>query len=174
MPFRSPKAPLFISVALGVFFFDQITKRIIEEQLFLHEAVPVIPGFFQIVRVHNRGAAFGILRDLPETVTTPLFLSIGTLALAVLLLLVRRVPPQEKLVLVALAGITGGAVGNLWDRIRLGYVIDFLDVYVKQYHWPAFNLADSSISLGVTYLLLRSLFGRDPFAPREPHPEEAR
>lgn len=161
---RSPKAIPFLTVFTAVLTLDQITKRIIERTFLLHEALPVIPHFFQIVRVHNRGAAFGIMRDLPEAITTPLFLSIGVLAIVVLLYLLRRVSPRDIGVLMALGGIAGGAAGNLWDRIRLGYVVDFLDFYYKSYHWPAFNVADSSITVGVIFLLFRSLFGTDPFS----------
>lgn len=160
--FRVPKG-IFFGVLFLVLVLDQFTKELILRHIGLHEMIPVIPGFFQIVHVHNRGAAFGILRHLPEAITTPLFLTIGALALILLFFLLRKVSPQDRTVFVALGGIAGGAVGNLLDRLRHGYVVDFLDFYLRQYHWPAFNVADSAISVGITYLVVRSLLGKDPF-----------
>lgn len=158
---------IFWVVFFAVFLLDQWTKGWIVDHLNFHDVIPVIPGFFQIVRVHNRGAAFGFLRHLPEGVTTPLFLGVGVLALLFLGILLRKVSPKDWQVLVALGGIAGGAVGNMFDRIRYGYVVDFLDFYVGKYHWPAFNIADSAISVGVAYLILRTLLGRDPFRPED-------
>jgi signal peptidase II len=159
--YRESRFYWVIGVTLTILLLDKITKTIIKETFSFHDVVVVIPGFFQIVRVHNSGGAFGILRDLPTHFTTPFFLGVGIIALLVLFHLLKTTPKEERGSLIALSAILGGAIGNLTDRIVQGYVVDFLDFFVGKYHWPAFNVADSAITCGVLYLLVVSFFKKE-------------
>jgi signal peptidase II len=144
----------FYLIALGVIALDQASKQVIIRTLRLGQGIPVIPGFFDIVFVLNPGAAFGFLATLPESVRNPFFIAISAAAAVLILLYHVRYAQQRGLAGFALALILGGAVGNLLDRLRYGMVVDFLDVHIYQYHWPAFNIADSAISVGVALMLL--------------------
>jgi signal peptidase II len=144
----------FYLIALGVIALDQASKQVIIRGLRLGDGIPVIPGFFDIVFVLNPGAAFGFLATLPESVRNPFFIAISAAAAVIILLYHVRYAQQRTLASFALALILGGAVGNLLDRLRYGMVVDFLDVHIHQYHWPAFNIADSAISVGVALMLL--------------------
>lgn len=142
-------------LAIGLLLlFDQLTKWYIDTSFALGEARAVIRHFFHITYVRNPGAAFGILAD--HAVRLPFFISVSLLAVAGILWYVRRVPAHPPWQHLALGLILGGALGNLIDRVRLGEVIDFLDVHWYNYHWPAFNIADSGICVGVGILLLCS------------------
>ena len=123
----------------------------------LHESVPIVEGVFNLTYVRNTGAAFGLFADLPARVRGWLFTFVSIAALVVLVMLLRSLGPAQQAVRLALVGVLGGAIGNMIDRIRFGEVIDFLDVYWGQYHWPAFNLADSCITVGVIVMLAASL-----------------
>ena len=162
------KLSIFFGVGGVLFALDQLTKHWIVTSLTRYDTLPVIDGFFQIVRVHNTGGVFGILRNLPQGFTTPFFVVAGLVALGVLFHLLRQTPSERTGVIAALGAIFGGALGNLLDRIRHGHVVDFLDFYIGKYHWPAFNIADASISVSVIYLLWLSFRKQDPFAPSEP------
>lgn len=141
--------------AIGVLVVcDQLTKVYIDKTFVLGESRRVITHFFHITYIRNPGAAFGILAD--SAVRLPFFISVSLLAIAGILWYVRRVPADPPWQHLALGLILGGAVGNLIDRVRLGAVIDFLDVHWYNYHWPAFNLADSGICVGVGILLVCS------------------
>lgn len=141
-------------LALIVLVLDQITKLWVAAVMPLWTSKTVIPGFFNLVHVINKGAAFGFLSDL-DTVWRPYFF-IGATALAIVLIfhLLRTVPREDTILFSALGLILGGALGNLADRIRFGAVIDFLDFYIAKYHWPAFNVADIAISIGSVLLLV--------------------
>lgn len=140
-------------LSLAVLGADQLTKAMIVSRLAVHASVQVVPGFFNLTLVTNRGALFGMLHDLPDPHRAVLFTAVPALAVALVLLFQWRTAPDDRLAQAALALILGGAAGNLGDRIRLGHVIDFLDVYVGTRHWPAFNVADSAICVGVGLLL---------------------
>jgi signal peptidase II len=144
-------------IALAVILLDQATKLVIVRSLRLGQGIPVIPGFFDIVFVLNPGAAFGFLATLSEDLRNPFFILISVAAIVLIVLYHTRYLRSHRLVSVALGLILGGAVGNLIDRLRYGMVVDFLDVYVGRYHWPAFNVADSAISIGVGLMLLDML-----------------
>ena len=133
---------------------DQVTKIYIDSRFQLYESVTVIENFFHITYVRNPGAAFGLLAD--SAVRIPFFISISVLAGIGILWYLRKVDPADRWQHAALGLIFSGAVGNLIDRVRLGEVIDFLDVHWYQYHWPAFNVADSAICVGVGLMLVRS------------------
>jgi signal peptidase II len=133
---------------------DQLVKWLVDRAMELHDTRTVVEGFVRLTHVRNRGAAFGILSDADIPYQSVLFAAVSLLALAAIGVYAWRLPTGTPLPRVALALIMGGAVGNLLDRVRLGYVIDFVDVHWGAHHWPAFNVADSAISIGVALLLL--------------------
>jgi signal peptidase II len=140
-------------VMLGVVGLDQATKALLVRSLELHDSVPLVDGLLSLGHVRNRGAAFGLLSDwdLPYQPVLLSVLSIG--ALFAIALYFVRLPAAARLPRLALALVLGGAVGNLIDRARLGYVVDFIHVYWRQHQWPDFNVADSAITIGVTLLV---------------------
>ena len=131
---------------------DQATKLYVDANFRLHETVPVIRGFFHLTYVRNKGAAFGILAD--NAVRIPFFITVSIVAMLGIIWYLRQIRADQKLALFSLSLIFSGAFGNLIDRIRLGEVIDFLDVFWQRHHWPAFNVADSAITVGVTLLFI--------------------
>jgi signal peptidase II len=154
-----------VVVATAVFVLDQITKLAIVNRLALHDSIPVIDGFLNIVHARNPGAAFSFLAGAPPWFRSVFFPTITIVAVVVVVSVIRRLPPQDRLLRLALSGVLGGALGNLCDRLRYGEVIDFIDVYWRGHHWPAFNVADSSITVAVTAVVLQTLFG----SSRESH-----
>lgn len=142
---------------------DQWSKELVLRKFTWGESVAVIPGFFNLTYVRNKGAAFGFLHSAPESFREPFFLAVPLIAIFVLGYLFYRLKPDEKLSAWALSLIVSGAAGNLIDRVRLGYVVDFIDVYVESIgHWPAFNIADSAIVVGVSLLFIQSLLTKKP------------
>lgn len=131
---------------------DQLTKIYIDTAFALHESIRVIENFFHITYVRNPGAAFGILSD--SAIRIPFFIGVSLLASIGIIWYLRKVDASDRWQHFALGLIFSGAVGNLVDRIRLGEVIDFLDVHWYQHHWPAFNVADSAICVGVAIMFL--------------------
>ncbi|HYA29774.1 MAG TPA: signal peptidase II [Acidobacteriota bacterium] len=149
----------------AIIVFDRLSKIIIDRLLPLHHSIPVIDGFFNLTYVRNTGAAFGIFAGSVEIFRRPFLIAVSIVASGFIVVMLRRLPDKEKGLTTALAFILGGAVGNLIDRVVYGEVIDFLDCFWGNYHWPAFNLADSFITVGVLlalYILLRAK-GEDPF-----------
>lgn len=133
---------------------DQLTKIYIHANFALGESVPVIRDIFHITYVRNLGAAFGIFREMPELFRTIFFLSMPPIAMVIIVTMLKSVPGTDRWQVLALSGIFGGAVGNYIDRLRFGYVIDFLDFHYKNvWSYPAFNVADSAIVVGVGILL---------------------
>ncbi len=127
-------------VTAVILILDQATKLYVDARFALYESVPVIEGWFHLTYIRNKGAAFGILSN--SAVRVPFFVGVTIVALAVILWYVKRLRTDQQLAAFALALIFAGALGNLLDRVRLGEVIDFLDVFWRQHHWPAFNVAD--------------------------------
>ncbi len=148
-------------VAVSVVALDQLTKWIIVRDMSLHDSLPVLDGFFHITYVRNRGGAFSILADQPDMLRLPFFLLVSVVAFAALLYFLRSVGEHQRLLLFALAGILGGALGNFIDRASVGTVVDFLDFHWRGYHFPAFNVADSFITTGTIVVLAYSLFSPD-------------
>ncbi|MCD6526014.1 MAG: signal peptidase II [Desulfuromonas sp.] len=142
---------LLIVVAI-VLPVDQITKLYIDRTMELYQSWTVIEHFFNISYVHNNGAAFGILAD--SAVRIPLLSGVAIIACLVILWIMGRLPKSAQFQRLGLSLVFSGAAGNLIDRLRLGAVIDFIDVHWYQHHWPAFNIADSAITIGVGLLLL--------------------
>lgn len=140
---------LWLSLLLVV--LDQLSKVVVSNWLQLYESVAVLP-FFNFTLLHNPGAAFSFLADAAGWQRW-FFTAIALFVSVVITVWLRRLPAEEKWQAAALALILGGALGNVIDRLRFGYVVDFLDFYYQQWHWPAFNIADSAITVGVTILL---------------------
>ena len=144
----------FYLIAVAIILLDQATKRVIVGTLQLGQGLPIVPGFFDLVFVLNPGAAFSFLATLPDSVRNPFFITISVTAVILILVYRTRHLQQHELASLSLALVLGGAIGNLIDRLRYGMVVDFLLVHVYEYHWPAFNVADAAISLGVTLMVL--------------------
>ncbi len=146
----------FLVVSAFVLALDQWTKLWIEASLEVHGRLPVVPGFFNLVHVQNTGIAFGLFPAGGEFAGTLLLTALGFAALIVVSLYFRSTSEREPLLLLSLALVLGGAVGNLVDRILLRAVTDFLDVYIGTHHWPAFNVADSGVTVGIVLMLAHS------------------
>lgn len=154
----SAKLIKLLLIAMLVIVLDQVTKHVVMAQMTLYQSIPVIDGFFHLTRVHNPGGAFGFFAGQSELVRQLVFLGMTGVAMVAIAYLYFQTPATQPLLATALAMIFGGAIGNFIDRVRFGYVIDFLDVFIGRYHWPAFNVADSAVLVGLTfyagYLLL--------------------
>ena len=146
----------FLVLSALILALDQWTKLWIEGILAPHERVEVVPGFFDLVHVQNTGIAFGLFPAGRELGGTLVLTALGFAALAIVSVYFRRTSEREPLLLLSLSLVLGGAVGNLVDRILLRAVTDFLDVYVGTYHWPAFNIADSGVTVGIVLMLVHS------------------
>ncbi len=147
---------------------DQVSKFIVDQTMPLHHSIPIIEGFFNLTYIRNTGAAFGIFAGSAAAFRIPFLISFSLIAIGFIIAMLRRLPPKETGLITALSFILGGAVGNLIDRIVYGEVIDFLDFYWGNLHWPAFNVADSFITIGVLvtiYYLIKAK-GEDPFSRR--------
>jgi signal peptidase II len=145
-----------IPVVLLVAVLDQLSKWAIQDALGVGERMPIIDGFFDLTLTYNRGAAFGFLGNIEDDTLRHLLLGLSTAgALGVVLYFLLHDYVDDVFAQIALALIIGGAAGNIIDRVTIGAVIDFLDVYIGQYHWPAFNIADSAICIGVFVLVFR-------------------
>lgn len=161
------KGKVLLSIFPFLVILDQWTKVLIESKFFLHESFPIVRGFFDITYVRNTGAAFGMMAQMNPAFRVPFFYIVPVTALVLIGVYFSRIPKGNIKLAVALSLVISGAVGNLIDRIRLGYVVDFLS-----FHWdyraqfPAFNVADSAICVGVGLLLLDML--------REPHASHSR
>ena len=142
-------------VSLLVIVLDQLTKLWASSALSYAEPVPIIP-FLNLTLLHNTGAAFSFLSEAGGWQRW-FFALVALVISAVILVWIRRLPNGKVWLAISLALVLGGALGNVWDRIFLGYVVDFIDVYYQRWHWPAFNLADAAISVGAVMLIIDSL-----------------
>ena len=149
------KNRIFLVTVGCCLLLDQVSKYYIDQNFKLYQSLTVIKNFFAITYLRNPGAAFGLLAD--NSIRLPFFIGVSVIASLGILWYLRRVPASDRWQQLALGLIFSGAVGNLIDRIRLGEVIDFLDVHWYRHHWPAFNLADSAICVGVGVIMLCSL-----------------
>jgi signal peptidase II len=138
---------------------DLATKYLVEATMELYESIPVIDGVFNLFYIRNPGAAFGILAQSGQF-RLPFLLGVTGIAALAILWMVHTLKPGQRLATLALSMILGGALGNLVDRIRYGEVVDFLDFYWRTHHWPAFNLADSCITVGVVLLIFSEFSGK--------------
>ena len=141
-------------IAAVVVLLDQATKAAVRSAFAQHQGVDVIPGFFSVTRVHNFGAAFGLMNTAEFPYKDVVLALVAAAALAGLAIYGATLPAAQRLARVGLALIVGGAAGNLIDRIRSGYVVDFVDVYWRDWHFWAFNVADAAITIGVSLMIL--------------------
>jgi signal peptidase II len=139
---------------------DQITKAAITSRFMLHEVYPVIPGLFNLVYVLNPGAAFGFLADASAAFRYVFFTGITVVAAGLIVYYLVKTNPRNLILASSLTLIFGGAIGNLIDRIRFGSVVDFLDFYLGSAHWPAFNVADSAITVGAALMIWEMILHR--------------
>jgi signal peptidase II len=141
-------------LACVVVVLDQVTKPIVRAMLPPYESVSIVPGLVNLTHVQNTGAAFGILNLTDFPYKTPILIAVHLIALASIGIYAVSLPLSQRLVRMGLSLILGGAVGNLIDRVWNGYVLDFVDVYWRQYHFWAFNVADAAITVGVAVIIL--------------------
>jgi signal peptidase II len=156
----------YLLIALLVVLLDRVTKRVIARELPLHDTKKLIAGFFYLTHVENRGAAFSLFADSQGQWKIAMLVMFSVVALVVVSALLWRSSHTLTTTGVGLALILGGALGNLWDRLLSGRVVDFLLFYIGSYQWPAFNVADSAIVCGAGLLVIEILFAKSP-APRK-------
>jgi len=144
----------WLGLSLLVIILDQVSKLAISGTMQLYQSIPVMP-FFKLTYVHNTGAAFSFLSEAGGWQRW-FFAALALVISGVIAVWLARLKHDETLLAVALSLVLGGAIGNLIDRLVYGYVIDFLDVYYQTWHWPAFNVADSAITIGVILMLMES------------------
>lgn len=152
-------------VSVGTILLDQASKVHIMQTMRLHESIPVIPNVFSLTYIRNPGAAFGILASSSNGFRLLFFGFTSLFALVLLGTIFVRLRHDDWIGQLSIAGILGGAIGNLLDRMRFGEVIDFLDIYLDAYHWPAFNVADAAISVGVCFLIVHFALEKKEVAP---------
>jgi signal peptidase II len=151
----APKSRTFLAAAAISLAIDQISKTWVVKNLGFTDRIPVIDGFFYLTHVRNPGAAFSLFADAPEAIRAPFFIVTTLIALGLIVSFFRKLSPRDRLAALALGLILGGAVGNLVDRLIYGEVVDFLHLRLwSGYSWPDFNVADSSIVVGVALLVL--------------------
>ena len=144
---------LFLITSITI-LLDQVTKYLVMKKMVLGQSIPILDGFFNLTYVMNPGAAFGILASASENFRVPFFLGVSCLAIVAVLVFYFKGARDNLILQIGLSLVLGGAIGNLIDRVRFHEVVDFIEVYYKRFHWPAFNIADSAISIGVCFLIL--------------------
>jgi signal peptidase II len=149
------RLPIWLSTVVLV--LDQIVKMLIRPKLALYESVTLIPGFFSLTRIHNTGAAFGLMDGVDFPFKAAVLALVQTTALIGLAVYISAIASDQRLTRTGLALVIGGAAGNLIDRVRFGYVLDFFDFYWRGWHFWAFNVADAAISIGVALMVLEML-----------------
>src|SRR5580765_7211757 len=154
---NSARAVHFL-LALFVVVLDRWTKRLVAVHIAMYNHIQIIPGFFDITHTENTGAAFSLFADSPAHWKTAMLITFSVVAMIVVSILLWKQSRALTMTSIALSLILGGAVGNLWDRVASGRVVDFLLLYVKTYRWPVFNLADSAIVIGASLLVLEIIF----------------
>ena len=147
------KYQLFFAIAFMVTLLDQITKWLVSSRIPLYGSMVVIKGFLNLVHIRNTGVAFGMLSGFHVPYRAVLLALISLAAMFFIIMYLRRLQMGQKAWLVGISVVFGGAFGNFIDRIMYGEVIDFIDCYVGRFHWPAFNVADSAITVGIAFLL---------------------
>jgi len=148
---------MILTVSGLVLILDQITKILVDKMMPLYHTITIIPNLAALTYLRNTGAAFGVLAGERSVYRIGFFLVVSTVALGCILYLLKLTRYEKKITLVSLSLILGGAVGNMIDRLRLGEVIDFILLHYYDLHWPAFNVADSAISIGVVLLIVQMI-----------------
>jgi signal peptidase II len=156
--FKTIARALYAAIAVVIFLGDQGTKALVERSIPEHAVIPILPHCLNLTYTQNAGAAFGLFSGSPAAWKTALLVIVSAALLATVVGVVWRTRHLHWESGVGLALVLGGALSNLLDRIRVGRVVDFVDVYFRNYHWPAFNLADSAIVVGAGFLVLHYLF----------------
>ena len=151
---------IYLIIVVAVVALDRWTKNLVAQRIRLYAHIQVIPGFFRITHTENTGAAFSLFADSTAPWKTGLLIAFSVVALVVVSVLLWKNNHAHTATGVGLSLIMGGALGNLWDRLARGRVVDFLLVYIKQYQWPVFNLADSAIVVGAGLLIVEILFAK--------------
>jgi signal peptidase II len=151
-----------VIIAGVIVMLDQLTKALVLNYLPYGHSTTVIPDFFNLTHIHNPGGAFGFMANMGSRVRTILFLFVSSLAVGLIFYFYRKTPRSHIWLAFGFALIFGGAIGNLIDRIRFGIVVDFLDFYIGKWHWPAFNIADSAISVGIVIFIFHLIFKKMP------------
>lgn len=146
---------ILLTVSILVIGIDQATKLFVNKVMDLHSSITVVQNFFNITYMRNKGAAFSFLSNFNYRI--PFFILVSLVAVVVIISVIYKLRPDQKFAALSLSLILSGALGNLIDRVRLGEVIDFLDAHWYEHHWPAFNVADSAICVGV-FLLAIDMF----------------
>ena len=162
----SRRLQLELGIAGAIVALDQATKALVRSRFELHDSPEIIPGLFNLTRVHNYGAAFGLMNAADFPFKTVVLSIVATVALLALTVYASTLPVEQLLARVGLALIVGGAAGNLIDRLTAGYVVDFVDVYWRNWHFWAFNVADAAITVGVAFMILDLLDVRTRRVPR--------
>jgi signal peptidase II len=155
---NTPARTAHFLLALVVVLLDRWTKRLVAARIPMYHHIQIIPGFFRLTHTENTGAAFSLFADSPSHWKTALLIGFSVLAMIIVTVLLWKQSRPLSTTGIALSLILGGAIGNLWDRVASGRVVDFLLFYVKHYEWPVFNLADSSIVIGASLLVIEILF----------------
>jgi signal peptidase II len=154
------KYPFLLMMTLLILILDQWSKYLVQKRLRLFQSVEVVKGFFNLVHVRNKGGAFGIFGGARGELFSSLFIVVSLIAIGVILYFFVKV--REKSLLFSLSLVLSGAIGNLIDRFIYGEVVDFLDFHLFSYHWPAFNIADSAITLGIGLMAFKLIFQDRP------------
>jgi len=149
-------------IAMSVVLADHAAKWLVEKKIALHDSIVVIPGFFRLTHLQNRGAAFGLFDETPGQWKIAVLVLFSMVALVVVGALLWKNSHALNATGIGLSLVLGGALGNLWDRLAARHVVDFLDFYVGNYHWPAFNVADSAIVVGALLLVGEIVFAKQP------------
>jgi signal peptidase II len=145
---------LELVTALSVVVLDQLTKALVRGRFALHESIDVVPGWLSLTRVHNSGAAFGVLNGVDFPFKPAVLFVVALVALGGVAWYAASLPDENRIARLGIAGVLGGAVGNLIDRAGAGYVLDFVDAYWNDWHFWAFNVADAAITVGVALMLV--------------------
>jgi signal peptidase II len=162
---------LYFLIALIVVLLDRWSKHIVAQRIALYSHIQIVPGFFQLTHTENTGAAFSLFADSPAPWKTAMLIAFSGIALVVVSLLLWKNHHAHLATGIGLSLIMGGALGNLWDRVARGRVVDFLLLYYKRYQWPVFNLADSAIVMGAGLLVLEILFVKSAKVTTQSEPD---
>lgn len=149
-------------ISAVIVILDQVTKALVAKNLVLHETIPIISGFFNLTHIMNPGGAFGLFAEHSPEIRKFFFLFVSSLVALIILWFYKKTANTHRVLSFGLAAIFAGAVGNLIDRFRFGKVVDFLDFYVGPFHWPAFNIADSAITIGMVVFIYHVVFNKVP------------
>lgn len=158
------------ALVTSVVVADQLVKALVRDGMALHDSIDVVPGWLSLTRVHNTGAAFGMLNAADFPYKSLVVLLFAAVALGGVLWFAAGIPTTDRLARAGVAAVLGGAIGNLIDRAVHGYVLDFVDAYWGEWHFWAFNVADAAITVGVVFMLLDTLRAQPPQDTRASHP----